>query len=250
MRTYQPNTIVFADTGLFEYGDARWVGNEGGIVPYENWNVIDRHGYLRWRPVEADTPLRKSHWFWHPNDEASLKGSMSCVALYDETVGRGAQLMLGLAPDRRGLLPESDVARLEEFGAAIAKRYGATTNLSREHAHQDPEVERALDNDPDTFWSAPQGSHHSTLEINFARPITFDHALITERLNNGQHVQSYQIEIWDGAGWKSVASDHSIGHKRIETFAPQTASRVRLNILSSTDAAEITKFQLFSLGDH
>ena len=26
LRTYQPNTIVFADTGLFEYGDARWVG--------------------------------------------------------------------------------------------------------------------------------------------------------------------------------------------------------------------------------
>ncbi len=69
LRTYQPNTIVFADTGLFEYGDARWVGNESGRVSYENWNVIDRHGYLRWRPVEADTPLRKEHWFWHPNDE-------------------------------------------------------------------------------------------------------------------------------------------------------------------------------------
>ena len=26
LRTYQPNTVVFADTGLFEYGDARWVG--------------------------------------------------------------------------------------------------------------------------------------------------------------------------------------------------------------------------------
>ena len=32
LRTYQPNTIVFADTGLFEYGDARWVGNESGRV--------------------------------------------------------------------------------------------------------------------------------------------------------------------------------------------------------------------------
>jgi len=61
LRTYQPNTVVFADTGLFEYGDARWVGTESGRVPYENWNVIDRHGYLRWRPVEADTPLRKEH---------------------------------------------------------------------------------------------------------------------------------------------------------------------------------------------
>ena len=28
LRTYQPNTLVFADVGLFEYGDIRWVGNE------------------------------------------------------------------------------------------------------------------------------------------------------------------------------------------------------------------------------
>jgi alpha-L-fucosidase len=249
LRTYQPNTLVFADTGLFEYGDIRWVGNEAGVVARDNWNVIDRHGYLRWRPAEADTPLRKLHWFWHPNDEASLKSLSDLITLYDQTIGRGGQLMLGLAPDNRGLLPENDAKRLEEFGAAIAKRYGATANLSREHAQQDPEVERALDNDPDTFWSAPQGSHQSTLEINFAKPITFDHALIMERLANGQHVQSFRIEAWDGAAWKSVASDRSIGHKRIESFPAQTASRVRLNILSSTDAAEITEFQLFFIGD-
>ena len=48
LRTYQPNTIVFADTGLFEYGDARWAGDESGSIEYQNWNGIDRHGYLRW----------------------------------------------------------------------------------------------------------------------------------------------------------------------------------------------------------
>ena len=30
LRTYQPNSLVFADVGLFEYGDIRWVGNEDG----------------------------------------------------------------------------------------------------------------------------------------------------------------------------------------------------------------------------
>jgi alpha-L-fucosidase len=117
---------VFADTGLFEYGDARWVGNEAGIVDYENWNVIDRHGYRRWRPVEADTPLRNLHWFWHPNDEASLKSFDALLSTYDKTVGRGAQFMLGVAPDNRGLLPDSDVKRLEEFGAASDLRLRST----------------------------------------------------------------------------------------------------------------------------
>jgi alpha-L-fucosidase len=66
LRVKQPNTLVFADAALFEYGDIRWAGNENGKIPYENWNVLDRHGYLRWRPVEADTPLHKEFWFWRP----------------------------------------------------------------------------------------------------------------------------------------------------------------------------------------
>jgi alpha-L-fucosidase len=245
LRTYQPNTIVFADTGLFEYGDARWVGTESGIVPYENWNVIDRHGYLRWRPVEADTPLRKLHWFWHPNDEASLKSLDELLTTYDQTVGRGAQLMLGIAPDRRGLLPESDVARLEEFGRAVHSRYA--NNLAIQHAPASTDVAAALDGDPDTFWSAPEGSHHSTLEVSFSKPVTFNRALTMEWLNDGQRIQKYSIDVWTGAEWKSVASAQAIGHEKIDVFPAVTASRVRLNILSSSDAAIIREFQLFNV---
>jgi alpha-L-fucosidase len=247
LRTYQPNTVVFADTALFEYGDARWVGTESGRVGYENWNVIDRHGYLRWRPVEADTPLRDQHWFWHPNDEKSLKSVDELITTYEQTVGRGAQLMLGVAPDNRGLLPDSDAARLKEFGEAIHRRYG--NNLALGHAPAAADVVAALDNDPETFWSAPAGSHHSTLEVNFAKPVTFDHALTMEWLNDGQKVQKYAIEVWSEGKWKRVAEAQAIGHKKIDSFEPVTASRVRLNILSSTSEAQIREFQLYLTGD-
>jgi alpha-L-fucosidase len=193
LRTYQPNTLVFADVALFDYGDIRWVGNEDGVIPYENWNVIDRHGYLRWRPVEADTPLRKNRWFWHPNDESSLKSLPELISTYEQAVGRGGQLVLGIAPDRRGLLPEADVQRLKELGAALRQRYG--NNLVAHHVKATPELELALDGDPDTFWSAPSGSHHAVLEVNFATPITFDHALPMEWLTAGQHIQKYAVEI-------------------------------------------------------
>src|ERR1700728_2881043 len=172
LRTYQPNTIVFADTGLFEYGDARWVGTESGRVDYESWNVIDRHGYLRWRPIEADTPLRDLHWFWHPHDEGSVKSLKELTTVYEQTVGRGAQLMLGLAPDTRGLLPDSDVARLKEFGAAIHRLQ--TGNLALQHLPTNAEAAAALDGNPDTFWSAPPGSHHAVLEVDFAKPVSMD----------------------------------------------------------------------------
>jgi alpha-L-fucosidase len=40
----------------------------------------------------------------------------------------------------------------------------------------------------------------------------------------------------------------AIGHKRIDHFAPVTASRIRLNILSSSAEAHIREFQIFNVG--
>ncbi|HZQ19479.1 MAG TPA: alpha-L-fucosidase [Terriglobales bacterium] len=245
LRMYQPNTLVFADAALFEYGDIRWVGNEDGIIPYENWNVLDRHGYLRWRPVEADTPLHKQHWFWHPNDESTLKSIDELVSTYESTVGHGGQLMLGLAPDRRGLLPEADVKRLEEFGSAIRERY--SDNLVAKRHIRNPATEAAFDGDPETFWSAPPGSHHAVLEADFEQPVTFDHSLIMEWLNDGQHVEHYRVEAWNGKTWRTLIDAHAIGHKKIDSFPRVTTSRVRLNILASSAEARIREFQLYKV---
>jgi alpha-L-fucosidase len=119
------------------------------------------------------------------------------------------------------------------------------------HAPASVEVAAALDGNPDTFWSAPAGSHHAVLEVNFDKPITFDHALTMEWLNDGQHVEKYAIEVWSETDkkWKVIASGEAIGHKKIDAFAAVTASRVRLNILSSTSEAHIREFQLFDWGN-
>ena len=247
LRMYQPNTLVFADAALFEYGDIRWVGNEEGRIPYENWNVLDRHGFLRWRPVEADTPLHRGHWFWHPHDEATLKSVDELLSTYESTVGRGGQLMLGIAPDRRGLLPEEDVKRLEQLGAAIGNRY--RENLVAKYHIRNPATEAAFDGDPATFWSAPGGSHQAMLEADFPKPITFDRSLTMEWLNDGQHVERYRIRAWEGSHWKTLVEGHAIGHKKIDSFSRVTASRVRLDILSSSAEAHIREFQLFQTGE-
>jgi len=151
--------------------------------------------------------------------------------------------MLGIAPDRRGLLPDADVERLKDFGTAIRGKYGR--NLAASHAKGSPEAEAALDGNPDTFWSAPDGSTHAVLEVDFEKPITFDHTITMEWLNAGQHVEKYTIEVFRAGKWIPVIQGHAIGHKRIDSFEPVTASRVRLNILSSVGAAHIREFQLF-----
>ena len=246
LRTYQPNTMVFADVALFKYADLRWVGTESGAISYENWNIIDRAGYLRWRPIEADTPLHKLHWFWHPNDESTLKSVSELMDVYNNTVGHGGQLMLGIAPDRTGRLPEADVKRLKEFGDAVRQLYSHNLIVDEHAKPASADESAALDNDLDTFWSAPSGSHHATIEVTFPKPITFDRALTMEWLNDGQHVQKYAIEVYENGSWRSIAEAQAIGHKKIDIFQPVTAQRVRLNLLSTSAEAHIREFQLFS----
>ncbi len=246
LRTFQPNTLVFADVGFMKYGDIRWVGNEDGVAPEENWNVIDRLGYLRWRPAECDTPLRERHWFWHPNDEKSLKSLSALLDIYQQSVGRGAQLVLGLAPDNRGLLPDSDVARLREFGEAFRKMY--SKDLARGGTYRADvggEAARAFDGDPDTSWTAPPDTHSATLEVAFSKPLKFDRTLVMEGLNWGQRIQKYEIQAWDGKTWKTLHAGSSIGHKKIDIFPATTASRVRLRILMAADSPSVREFQVF-----
>ncbi len=222
LRTYQPNTLLFADVGFLKFGDIRWVGNESGFAPEDNWNVVDRLGYLRWRPAEADTPLRTDHWFWHPDDERSVKPLADLVTTYHKTVGRGAQLVLGLAPDNRGLLPDSDVTRLKEFGDEIRRIYGD-------------------DGDgPEESWSAL-----APLEITAGKPMVFDRAVMMERLSGGQRVLRYAVEAWDGRQWKVMSTGTSIGHKKIDIFPRVTASRVRLRIVEASAAPQIRRFRVY-----
>jgi alpha-L-fucosidase len=102
----------------------------------------------------------------------------------------------------------------------------------------------AIDNDPGTFWVAPPS--HGTLEVGFAKPVTFDRAVTMERLNDGQHVEEYAIEAWVGGAWKPLVHAHAIGHKKIDVFPACTAQRVRLRLISTTGTAAIREFQLFN----
>jgi alpha-L-fucosidase len=244
LRVYQPNALVFADAALLKYGDVRWVGNEDGHASEDNWNVLDLRGYLRYRPAEADTPLRAGHWFWHPNDENSLKSVSDLLDIYHQTVGRGAQLMIGLAPDSRGLLPDADVRRLAEFGEFVRSIYAPEKNLAA-HASNASAFRSAVDSDPDTTWSAPEGSHSAMIDLVFAHPISFDRALTMEWLVDGQKVQKYAIQFLDGAHWRTIYSGTTIGHKKIDFFPRVSAQHVRLYILSASGTPRIREFQLF-----
>jgi alpha-L-fucosidase len=247
LRIYQPNALVFADVGFMKWGDIRWVGNEAGHAPEENWDVIDRAGYLRWRPAECDTPLHKRHWFWHPNDAATLKTVPELMKIYDNSVGHGCQLMLGISPNGDGLLPALDAARLREFGQEIHRIYAH--NLAPEGAPSSSagvNARAAFDNDPETFWIAPPHTYLASLELRFPKAVTFDRTVTMEWLNRGQHVEGYEIQAWVGGKWQTLHRGTSIGHKVIDIFPGTTSTRVRLNIVSASHTPAIREFQIYN----
>jgi alpha-L-fucosidase len=261
VRTYQPNASIFADTGFLQYGDVRWVGNEDGYASEENWNVVDRLGYLRYRPVEADTPLRKAHWFWHPNDEKSLKSLDELMETYHKTVGRGAQLVLGLAPDNRGLMPESDVARLREFGEKVSQIYSRPLLRGQDSVRSVLPGNTALGNlplndrsvlldvDSEAHYAAPSSERNLDVYVYFTRPIRFDRVLLREWLGDGQTIAAYSVEADLGAGnpaeWRELSRGSTIGNKKIDLFRPVTASALRLRIRNAIGPIRLRGLQIY-----
>src|SRR5207248_8200598 len=101
-----------------------WAGNENGVASDPNWNVVPadqvaKFAYGRgrtdgagtvWLPAECDVPIRDG-WFFHTNNENTLKSLDHLIDLYDKSVGRGANLLLNIAPGRDGLIPDADAKR-------------------------------------------------------------------------------------------------------------------------------------------
>ena len=250
LRNYQPDALVLADLSLMPWQDIRWGYSESGVAPEEVWDVAERLGDWRWRPPECDTPLHSGGWFWHPQPQysQSLKSVAQLMETYNITIGHGANLLLGLEPDRRGLLPDADVARLREFGDAIRRTYGEEKNLARNGTIQTEDGSSAAalnDGDQDTFWMAPAQSHSATLELSFTHPTTIDRTVLMEWLNMGQRIEKYAIQAWDGERWRTLHAGTSIGHKKIDLFSRTTTAKIRLRILAATGPPALREFQAF-----
>lgn len=229
VKRYQPDAMIF------NMGEPtiRWVGNEDGVAPYPCWNTRQYQdanetaswlpGTPEWLPAECDVPIRRKHWFWHPNDEASLRSLDELMDIYYRSVGHGANLLLNVAPDARGLIPDVDTARVQEFGAEIRKRFAQPV---AEIAGQGYELELALP--------------AATL---------IDHAILMEDITGGERVREYRLEAEQPSGWIALAHGSAIGHKKIDRFDAIETQRLRLCVISAVAPPLIRRFAAFST-DH
>ena len=178
IRGLQPDILIFS---MWD-PDTRWVGNEEGITPDGTRYTVDNaatsindtvgDSYSDWKflPYECDCKIRRYNWFYSENDEKYLRSLDDLMGLYDCSVGRGGNLLLNIAPDRRGLLPQKDSERFIEFGNAIKEQFANPLDV---HIKQKENV----------------------FEVSFDGQVNVKTVVIEESLEEGESVNEFEIYI-------------------------------------------------------
>lgn len=235
---HQPNAIAFQGPYGHE-NNIRWVGNEEGVAPYPCWSradsttsasgVIEIKGLngnpngLFWCPGESDFPLRvnssfQGGWFWHKGQDDQLRSVDELMEKYSKSVGRNTNMLLGVVVDDRGLVPDVDVKRMEEFGNKLDGFYA--NQLGK---------------------TAGEGK---VFEVNFSKAGELSSVVIMEDIAHGERIRSYELYGKQNGAWKFITKGTSIGHKRIE-WVNGKYDAIKLSILQSEGNGRIRELACY-----
>ncbi|WP_442590278.1 discoidin domain-containing protein [Pedobacter sp. AW31-3R] len=277
IRKLQPSATIFGDVGP----DIRWVGNEEGFAGETCWATytpqapdegkIPSNGYVKywegtegtrggkyWMPAECDVSLRPG-WFYHASQNNQVKSPYTLLNLYYKSVGRGANLDLGLSPNREGRLDDTDVNSLKQFGEILKQTFalnlakGARLTASNVRGGNKAKfgTQFLLDDDRYSYWSTDDKVTTPSLTVDMGTAKSFNVIRLRENIKLGQRISSFEIEAFTAGKWKKIASATSIGANRLIRL-PQTikADKVRLLITGSPVAIALSDFGLYKEPDH
>jgi len=229
---YQPDAMVFQGPNA----TIRWVGNENGFAPYPCWNAIDKQDAATgtatalnsdpngsvWMPVEADVSIRRPDWFWSTTNANKVLTLDQLLSVYYRSVGRGAQLLLNIPPNTRGLMAAPDCAVAKQLGGELRRRFGHPVASTR--------------------GAGP------LVELKLPTPARIDTIILQEQISGGQRVRAYQLEGRANGAWQSLGDGSSIGHKRIQPVPPQVVDAVRLRVTQAVGDPLIRTLAVFDTG--
>lgn len=271
-RKLQPGAVIFGDVGP----DVRWVGNEKGQAGETYWATYTPHapeegkvpgnGFVKdwegtsgqrdgkcWMPAECDVPLRPG-WFYHQDQDTKVKIPDSLFNLYFKSVGRGACLDLGLAPNKYGLLNGGDLISLKIFGQILKKTFsvnlakGATLIVNNTRGNNNTKYGPAhlLDANRYSYWATDDNVKTPQVIVNLHTPKAFDIIQLRENIKLGQRIDSIAIDVMQGKKWKQIATATSIGaNKLIRLPDVVTANKVRLRVTGSHACIALSDFGLY-----
>jgi len=241
---HQPNIIFYHSPQRREH---RWIGNESGYAGYPCWATMpdlataeaahkgrvkfanrlllhgDPDGRL-WSPAMVDVPLRNHHWFWKPNTEGSVEPLERLVRFYYQSVGRNANLVVGLTPDPSGLVPEADARRCEAFGKAIRRRFGRPLAETKGRGRE--------------------------VVLRLPKPARVNHVTVMEDVAQGERIRAYVLEgLVEGGTWRTLGEGVSVGHKRIQRFERTEVAAVRLRVTRCVAEPVIRSFAAYEVAE-
>jgi alpha-L-fucosidase len=254
VKKYSPNTVVFSDVGP----DIRWVGNENGIAGKTNWNFLNTDGFeagagapptdtlttgnyngKHWIPAECDVSIRPG-WFYHPKENDNVKKPKKLFELYLQSVGRGANLLLNVPPDRRGLIHENDSAALvdfkkmrdENFSNNLLKSADTYYEFSPKDFNNKPVVLRGFDT-----TAAYYGINLQNFIVQLNAPTKINCIVLREAIHLGQTIRRFSVVLYNGEKAIGEIQGTSVGRKRILTFPAEkiTSFRVYLEDAKGND---------------
>ena len=225
----------------------RWGGSESGTVPYPCWgtfpyrstgagesarNVIQANNFQLLKTGDpngtyyihamSDAPLRGyggHDWFWEPDREHIIYPLDKLVNMYYNSVGHNTSLILGVTPGPDGLMPESDVKRLKEFGDEIKRRYSNSI--------------------------ASTSGTVKVLYLKLSKKQIVNQIVLMEDISKGERVRKFTLEGKTKKGWQTIFEGSCIGHKFIHLFDEMEVSAVRLNITESKDEPQVLDFSVY-----
>jgi alpha-L-fucosidase len=208
-----------------------------------------RHG-SHWLPAECDVSIRPG-WFWHEAENAEVKPAATLIRLYYTSVGRGANLLLNVPPNREGLLSKEDIASLAEFGkyrrATFATNLAAESKATASSLRGNFAASNLLDGRADTYWAADDVARECQVEFELPRETGFSVIRVAEAIRFGQRVDAVAVDRWTDGAWSETATASSVGpHRLIRLSAPVTAQRVRLRVTQASASPVLNEFGLFA----
>jgi alpha-L-fucosidase len=213
IRRMQPNLLIFS----MGDPDYRWI-NEAGVTSLPIWNTVSRARFPAvgkpaednvWLPPECNCMIRLWSWFFEESDTNTVKPLEELLGLYYRSVGRGANLLINIGPDRTGLLPAADREALLALGAELRRRFGRPLAVMEDGKATD------------TGW-----------EYLGKEPFYLDHVVLQEDLSRGEAVRRFAIHIKTVKNGKiiTVHEGRNIGHKAICSFPLIACTQVMVEI--------------------
>ena len=217
----------------------RWPGSESGMLAYPAWNSLsskdlnsgistqynDNPDGDAWAPLEADAPLYNHNWFWNPTNEKKRKPLQNLIDMYYKSVGYGGVMLLNASPDTTGKITTGDKNAYRTLGQTIQQRFSNPL--------------KQLDNKKGNVF---------TISFNKATPV--NHIVLEEDYRYGHRIRNYTIKGKINNKWEVIAKGSSVGRKKIDAFATQNVTELKLTIDTYVNTPLIRSLKVYHVNNY